>query len=406
MQHSRWLAFVVFLAGTLFAGPIAFAEPQLEIQPGDRVLFVGNTLIERAQRYDYLELAITTRYPDVTYRNLGWSGDTVYGEARAYFGSPADGFNHLKEHVHALEPTVLLVAYGLNESSQGEAGLEAFTEGLNRLLAMLSETGARIVLLSPLPHEQATSPVPDVSPANADIKLYSQRIAAVAEAGGHAYVDLYTLMAELQVAPPMPLTNNGIHLTEAGYYHLAGVLEAGLGWPRRQWHVHVDAGEIEQAQGTQVQNIREDGASILFDVTDDYLPLDLPDGLEATRSTHLPPRLLKLSGIEDGTYQLVIDGNVIAEAGADAWAKGVEIHAGPSFQQAAALREQILLKNKLFFHQFRPQNETYIRGFRKHEQGRHAADLPRFDPLIEEREVKINRLRRPVTHTYEIKPVN
>jgi len=96
-----------------------------ELRQGDRVVLLGNTLVEREQRHGYWETALTTRFPDrdVTFRNLGWSGDTVFGEARAGFGSPADGFRLLTEHVLALKPTVLLIAYGINEAFEGEAGL-------------------------------------------------------------------------------------------------------------------------------------------------------------------------------------------------------------------------------------------------------------------------------------------
>ncbi len=34
-------------------------EPKFEFQPGDRVVLLGNTLIEREQAYGYWELALT-----------------------------------------------------------------------------------------------------------------------------------------------------------------------------------------------------------------------------------------------------------------------------------------------------------------------------------------------------------
>ncbi len=43
----------------------------------------------------------------------------------------------------------------------------------------------------------------------------------------------------------------------------------------------------------------------------------------------------------------------------------------------------IVAKDELFFHRHRPQNETYLFLFRKHEQGRNAAEIPQFDPLIQ-----------------------
>ena len=83
------------------AAPPAFAAGPFELLDGDRVVFLGNTLIEREQRSAYWETVLTIRYPHrrIQFRNLGWSGDTVFGEARAGFGTPADGFRQLKEHV-------------------------------------------------------------------------------------------------------------------------------------------------------------------------------------------------------------------------------------------------------------------------------------------------------------------
>ncbi len=46
------------------------------------------------------------------------------------------------------------------------------------------------------------------------------------------------------------------------------------------------------------------------------------------------------------------------------------------------LRQLILRKNQLFFYRYRPQNETYLYLFRKHEQGKTASEIAQFDPLI------------------------
>lgn len=54
-----------------------------------------------------------------------------------------------------------------------------------------------------------------------------------------------------------------------------------------------------------------------------------------------------------------------------------------------ALRALVVEKNRLFFHRWRPANETYLFGFRKHEQGRNAAEMPMFDPLIAKAEKDI-----------------
>src|SRR5262249_39075675 len=72
--------------------PLPAAAAEFEFKDGDRVVLIGSTLIEREQRYGYWEAALTAANPDknITFRNLGWSGDTVWGEARAGFGTAAD----------------------------------------------------------------------------------------------------------------------------------------------------------------------------------------------------------------------------------------------------------------------------------------------------------------------------
>ena len=61
-------------------------------------------------------------------------------------------------------------------------------------------------------------------------------------------------------------------------------------------------------------------------------------------------------------------------------------------------------KNFFYFHRYRPANWPYIYGFRKHEQGNNAVEIPLFDPLIAEKEAEIARLRVPVARSYVLRP--
>jgi len=62
----------------------------------------------------------------------------------------------------------------------------------------------------------------------------------------------------------------------------------------------------------------------------------------------------------------------------------------------SALLKAIVAKNELFFHRWRPQNLTYLTGFRKHEQGNNAKEIVQFDPLVEKAEKEIAELRKKV----------
>ncbi|MGC3968510.1 MAG: hypothetical protein QM775_14365 [Pirellulales bacterium] len=89
----KWLPLSLVL-GLLLAAPTLDAAENFELRDGDRVVLLGNTLIERETQEGFWELMFTLAWPErnVTFRNLGWSGDTVWGESRAGFGTQADGF--------------------------------------------------------------------------------------------------------------------------------------------------------------------------------------------------------------------------------------------------------------------------------------------------------------------------
>jgi lysophospholipase L1-like esterase len=61
--------------------------------------------------------------------------------------------------------------------------------------------------------------------------------------------------------------------------------------------------------------------------------------------------------------------------------------------ELAPLRREVLRKDELFFNRWRPQNETYLFGFRKHEQGQNASEIPMFDPLIDQADAKIQEIK-------------
>jgi hypothetical protein len=75
---------------------------------------------------------------------------------------------------------------------------------------------------------------------------------------------------------------------------------------------------------------------------------------------------------------------------------------GPDVDQVERLRQAIIEKNRLYFYRWRPQNETYLFGFRKQEQGQNAREIPQFDPLVARLEEEIVTLSIPVSHRYEL----
>jgi lysophospholipase L1-like esterase len=389
----------VLLSAALAALPAA--EPPLTVKDGDRVVLVGGTLIEREQRYGYWEAALTARHPDknITFRNLGWSGDTVWGESRGSFGGPAEGLKKLKEGVRGLKPTVLIVAYGGNESFAGKDGLPRFEKGLNDLLDALTPPDCRLVLLGPPKQEDMGRPYPDPTTHNKDVALYRDKIREIAAKRKALFVDLFDLPQG--VTKEGRLTDDSLHLTAGGYARTALALEGGVGWGQFDWAAEINPARRKVTMlGTTAVWVPSE--PLRFKVTSDCLVAHLAKTDDPAVVPETTPYLI-YHGLKDGKYTLSIDGKEVVTATAMEWDKGVWLRRGPDFDQAEKLRLAIVEKNRLYFHRWRPQNETYLFGFRKHEQGQNAREVPLFDPLVEQAEKEIAKLRVPVAHVYEIK---
>jgi len=379
----------------------ASATTGFDLKNGDRVVFLGNSLFENDFQFGYLELALTTRFPDrnVTFRNLGWSGDNVWGDGRSTFTNPPTAYQHLMRNIADAKPTIVFLGYGGVEAQEGEAGLANFRNGLNNLLNKIDSLGAKTILLSTIPVMSEDTAI-NLSKRNADLELYSKAIAQVASERGKQFIDIYKPV--LEISKKENIIESGVHLNETGYYHLAGILEKALGLNAEKETVSI---AISRQDATASANARLLGPAksftdLKFTINEKYLPLPAP--LENPQMTDHAP-IVKVSGLKKGFYTLTANGVQIASASAADWAKGIEVRQGPAYMQASEVRDMILQKNEIHFFQYRPINETYIIGFRAYEQGKHVEDLKDQDILIKWLEGQIALNRMPKETIYQLR---
>jgi putative heme-binding domain-containing protein len=323
-----------FLLGlvSLASGFVQAQEPAFEIKDGDRVVFLGDALLERENTYGYLETRLHEQFPDRSFivRNLSWSGDTPAGWSRASFDGADKGLDRMKEHLALAKPTVVFLGYGMAASLQEMAdraqdwtlnpdparyGAEPMTAArfkkeLGALMDLIEadrkadaenrKEPVRFVLLSPIKHEdlrKARPGLPDPAVHNKLIEQYSKSIEELAAERRALFCDLTNLEA------PFSVTEDGIHLSWNGLYLLSFKLSKSLGW------------NVPQIVGPEKRD---------------------------------------------------------------------------------PIRQAILRKNDLFFHRFRPANSTYLFGFRKHEQGQNAKEMAEFEPILAQADAEINRIKREV----------
>ncbi len=276
---------------------------QLQLKDGDRVVLVGGALIEREQQFGHLEVMLHAMNRDKKFsvRNLGWSGDTVWGDARAGFGTQQDGYKKLVEQIKATRPTVLIMNYGSTEAYAGKANVQNFVDAYTQLINDVKSEETRLVYLMPAHQVTRLAMTSDMLEKqrayNDSLSHHIGRFQLMKLT--HPGLTIY--LEQLYDTPKArELTDDGIIPNEAGYRELAKVF----------------AKQLHQTE------------------------------LAAKDLSHWDP-----------------------------------------------IRQLIIKKNELYFHQYRPQNDTYLFGFRKHEQGQNAKEMPEFTKLIEELDAKINEMK-------------
>jgi hypothetical protein len=310
----------------------------------------------------------------------------------------------------------VIVGYGMADSFAGLAGLPAFEQGLSRLLNMIDSTKARTVFFAPVAHAKLAPPLPDPTDHNHNLLRYRNVIERVARGRSIPFVDLFTAFetmysvpVKLQSKPLMRLTDNGINLTEDGYWGAALFISGELAQDRFGTFslILTQDGTIKtEIEGTtQISHVEKTAGGVRFELIESHLPLPFPGPASAPPEDWLSPRKLRIESPSPGKFELRIDGTSVVVAEALEWKEGIVLHKGPELAQAQALRTAINRKNDLFFYRWRPQNITYLTGFRKHEQGNNAVEIARFDPLVADQETLIARLKKPVPHRYEISHV-
>jgi putative heme-binding domain-containing protein len=208
----------------------AHADP-LELQKGDHISIIGNTLADRMQHDGWLETLIQSRFPrhDLVFRNLGFSGDELTLRLRsAGFGSPDEWLTRCKTDV-------IFAFFGFNESFGGEAGLPKFKKDLEDFIKHTvnrrynGKDRPRLVLFSPIAHENLKDRnLPDGRANNKRIELYTWAMAEVAKANNVTFVDLFKPTRDLYEKAAKPLTVNGVHLNEAGNRAVAEIIDKAL----------------------------------------------------------------------------------------------------------------------------------------------------------------------------------
>lgn len=197
----------------------------LALRHGDHVVFIGNTLFDRAQEFPHFEALLQAGHPELNLvvRTLAWSADEVDLMPRP------KNFGDLHQHLTAQKADVIFAAFGFNESFGGVERLPEFRARLVKFLTELKgnayngKTAPRIVLVSPIANENVKH-IPAADRNNARLAAYTRAMAAVAAEHKVGFADVFAPTLPVLADAKTDLTFNGVHLEEAGYVVFARAL--------------------------------------------------------------------------------------------------------------------------------------------------------------------------------------
>ena len=342
------------------------------IQPfrdGERAVFLGNSITDGGHYHSYIWLYYMTRFPNMNIRvfNGGIGGDTA-----------GDMLERLDGDIFCLEPTTLMVTFGMNDSGYfeyngenpeafGEQKYQESVSNFDKMAARFKELhgtrlvmvgtsparfkelhGTRLVMVGTSPYDE-TVQMKDNTPfrtKNETIKRLVAYQKQVAAENGWEFTDWNEPMVAINQReqakdPGFTLCGSDrIHPDNDGHMVMAYLFLKAQGFagkPVAEMELDARARKAVKAENCSLSNIERNGRDFSFDYLAEALPYPLdtiPRGWMQRKSQADAAKLvpfvdemnqetLRVSGLKAGNYKLLIDGQEVNTYTAADLEKGV-----------------------------------------------------------------------------------
>lgn len=314
--------------------PSASRADDFALRDGDTVVFLGDSITAARTYGKLVENYTLLRFPNrkVRFINAGRGGDTAAG-----------GLKRLDRDVFAHNPTVLTVAYGVNDIGWGtkadDEHKKAYLDGIRGIVEACKKRGVRVYVCS----AAATAEDPDKAEAGFLQRMCDDGMSLTKSLTG-SVIDVQRTMRGVQrkvraanekVADrakhdSLHMTD-GVHLNDLGQLAMAYAILKGLGAPADVSAATIDAGgRLVAAKGCTVTGVAGKGGGVEFTRHDAGLPFNY--GLfYALHYRYVPVPdelnryLLTVTGLPPGRYEVTADGRSAGAFTAGQLAGGVNI---------------------------------------------------------------------------------
>ena len=416
------------LAAGLFTSLAAHAaspsSAEFFFHNGDRAMILGDSITQQRLYSTLVESYVVSRFPEwkITFRNTGWSGDTMGLRTRNGLDK---GFDR---DIKPLAPTAVTIDFGMNDARAGDPGAAIYADNARKLADKFSALGTRLAFVTSSPEEKYQEGQPAGSAYNTLLKKYSEGLEQVAAEKNVLFVDQLNPMIKViedgraagvlvkREGGPR-LINDAVHPSIDGHMIMAAAILKGLNAPALVSSVEVNAssGAVKTSMAT-VTAVKT-GDTVSFTRLDACMPWPVPSTVSAvlkipgfTPFDELSLYTLKVTGLAAASYEVGVDGKSLGNYTKEQLAAGVNLSdaARQNFPEVKALWEAVVAKNEAFYARWRGVQVAEIPDWVPAdavEQSR-AKKLVELDAKITELEARLDGLRAPKVHQWTVSPAH
>lgn len=328
----------------------------MELQDGDSIVFLGDSITHQCLYTQYVEDYFYTRFPKMRLK----MHNSGVGGARAW-----DALQRFETDVAQYKPKYVTVLLGMNDGTYipyHEETFQTYRNDMTEVVEKIQATGAVPILMTPTMFDARAARLnprrkrePDsVSLYNSVLAYYGTWCREVAAEQGIGFVDMWSPLNQItfdqrKTDPQFTLIADAVHPGASGQVVMATAMIDNLGLSRRVSNIRVSKGAdgawTSNATGGKLTDLTETETGLSFSWLAKSLPWVLPeeaaDGVRLTRMGHrLSGEMLEIHGLSPGRYELAIDGEVVGVYSSDQLGRHIELQGNsktPQYQQALAV---------------------------------------------------------------------
>ena len=324
-------------------------HPKMELQTGDTVVFLGDSITYQALYTQYFEDFVYTRFPDrrILFRNAGVANDRA-----------TNALVRFNDDIAAFRPKYVTLLLGMNDGGYRDFDkptFDTYQRNMGTLFDRIAQLGAVAVPITPTMHDgraarmRNTPSEPRDTLYNGVLGLYGAWLREAAFTRGLGFADVYSPLNHAatdgrKTDAFFTLIPDGIHPDPPGHVIMVVALLADLGLcsPVSSILIQDKAGQLTAtADNGQLADFSA-GDKISFTFTANALPWVLPAEARpsyrrACAGTSHSLEKITVQNLAPGTYELRIDGTSVGAYSDSQLAIGIELQENeltPQFQQA------------------------------------------------------------------------